>query len=150
MDNVGTKSIYRILVDGEHIEDVKKIDGIESVIELRSLQDSGANNGNKIVRGNVNQSGVIELHFNSYSKAAKDLWDWFDEVRDLTMGQVKRRQLNIELLSKDDREAFVTWKVINAWPFHWKGPQLAQSEEGFAQESVLFSYEQIEREQGGK
>jgi phage tail-like protein len=68
------------------------------------------------------------------------LWRWFDEVRD---GNVARRDVAVVLLD-ESRQPVVRWRLQNAFPVKWKGPDLNAKGNEVAIETLELAVERID------
>lgn len=74
--------------------------------------------------------------------AGVQLWNWFmDTVR----GEVKRRNVTIQLLNAQGTEPVVQWNLVDALPVRWKGATLRASAREVAVEEIVLSYETLAR-----
>lgn len=70
-----------------------------------------------------------------------ELYDWFREV---TLGNVQRRNGTIVLLDTDGTPK-VRWRFAGGWPVKWEGPDLRGDESGVAIETLEIVHDGIER-----
>jgi len=73
---------------------------------------------------------------------ALDLYEWLDEVRNGTQGQLKT--VTIKLMSEDRTTAVLTWKLLRARPMKYTGPSLNGKGTDLAIEELVLSSERIE------
>ena len=73
------------------------------------------------------------------------LIDWLNTVRDGDVRRLEKSPMSIEL-QKEDHTKAMSWKLINAWPVKWTGPDLKANADEVAIESLEICHEGLERE----
>jgi phage tail-like protein len=73
---------------------------------------------------------------------SRELYDWHLAA---LQGQVDRRNVAILLLDEAGNEV-VRWRVLNAWPRKWEGPDLNAKGNDVAVETLTLTCEGIERD----
>lgn len=71
-----------------------------------------------------------------------DLYQWLDEVRNGTQGQLKT--VTIKLMAEDRQTEALQWRLINARPMKYTGPSLNGKGTDLAIEELVLSAERIE------
>lgn len=72
---------------------------------------------------------------------SRELYDWF---RDVSRGDVQRRNGSIVVLGLDGQER-LRWNFFNAWPAKWDGPDFSAKGNDVAIETLELAHEGIER-----
>lgn len=70
-----------------------------------------------------------------------ELYQWF---RDITLGQVERKNGSIVLIDLDGTET-VRWNFVRGWPTKWDGPDFNAKGTDVAIETLEIAHEGIER-----
>jgi phage tail-like protein len=146
-DSTGLKNNYQVTIGRETFKNIKQVAGLESEVEVVLLDDGGSSDGQKNVRGASSNSGYLTLTVESTSPSAFTLWDWYEKICDTSI-PLEKRNIKIELLTSDTKKASLVWKISNAWPCRWIGPELNKNDKGVSLDSIAFSFETIKREKG--
>ena len=146
-DTAGLKNSYQVSIGRETFKDIRKVSGLDSEVEVVFLDDGGSSDGQKNVRGASSSSGYLTVTVESTSKSAFSLWDWYEGICD-TSSELEKRNIKVELINVDNNKASVIWKISNAWPCRWNGPELDHQDKGVSLESIVLSFETIKRERG--
>lgn len=72
---------------------------------------------------------------------ATDLFDWLRTARD---GNPERRNVVVQLLSEDRQTVAQEWRLLNAWPVKYSGPDLAATTNDVAIEELVLTAEGLD------
>ncbi len=138
---------FKISIGKESFLNVKRISGLDSEVQVLFLDDGGSSDGQKNVRGTSNSSGFLTLVVDSCSHTASSLWEWYESVCDTTR-PLEKKSVKVELIDANTKKSHVIWKISNAWPCRWNGPDLDKNDKGVSLESISLCFETIRRERG--
>ena len=74
--------------------------------------------------------------------ASLELWNWFQAA---AKGAVDRKNVSIVLLDSTGANEVMRWNLNRAWPREWNGPVLDANGNCAAIESMVISFEGLER-----
>ena len=129
---------FRVEIDNITNTTFTEVSGLAAVIEVVDYRTGGSlENAAQKVPG-LGSYPNITLRRGFIADAS--LWTWISN--NLT-GTPDRRNISIILLDQADNPAW-TWKLSNAWPCSWSGPNLIADSSAIAIETLEVCYENLQ------
>ncbi|MGF1609188.1 MAG: phage tail protein [Kiloniellales bacterium] len=72
---------------------------------------------------------------------SNDLFDWLRTARD---GMPERRDVTVQLQSEDRTTVAQEWRLLNAWPTRYRGPELSATTNDVAIEELVLTCEGLD------
>lgn len=130
---------FIVEIDGIAKAGFSEVSGLE--LEIAAVEYREGGDPPSIVRklpGLVKYTNIVlKRGFTSDSS----LWDWIKTVLD---GNARRAAMKITLLD-DQGQPAVSWKVREAWPCKYGGPEMNAKDNDIAIESLEICHEGLER-----
>jgi len=145
--NMANRNFYKVTIGRDVYTDIQSVSGLSVEVDVEIETDYGSPDGDKATRGKSSGVGYLSIDIQSNSNAAGNLWQWFEDICDTSPG-FERKTIKIDLLDRESERPLMTWKLNNAWPCRWNGPELDLNEQGLAIEKVVFVYDTINRLRG--
>jgi phage tail-like protein len=141
------KNFYKVTIGRDVYTDIQSVSGLNVEVSVEIESDAGSPDGDKATRGKSSGVGYLTIEAISNSAVLGSLWEWYEDICDTKPG-FERKTIKIDLLNREDERPLLTWKLNNAWPCKWYGPELDLKDKGFALEKVVFVYDTINRIRG--
>ncbi len=134
---------FLVAIDGLDSEGPRggflEVDGLD--VEIAVIEYRNGNDRQNTVRKLPGLHKVGDVTLKRGIIGALDLWQWFDSVRNGDLGA--RRNVSIELLD-ESRQPVMRWRLHNAWPTKYRGPNLNAKANDVAIEELVLAYERLE------
>ncbi|HEV2883455.1 MAG TPA: phage tail protein [Pyrinomonadaceae bacterium] len=131
---------FNFLVDAEGLTaGFMEVSGLGAEVDVIEYREGG----DSVVRKLPGLTKFPNVTLKRGVTNSAELFQWFKTVMD---GQVQRRNCTIVLLD-DARVPVVRWRLSEAWPRKYEGPDLKATGNEVAIESLEICYEYLEREQ---
>lgn len=114
------------------------IEGVESKVEVKTVQEGGVNNKEYKLPGQITYSDIT---LKAGLTALDPVWFWYQSSLE---GKIKRKNGTIYLLD-DLGIPSVWWNFYNAWPIAWQGPRFDAEQSLIASQSFTLAHEGIEK-----
>jgi phage tail-like protein len=126
---------FAVEISGLFVAGFNEVSGLQAEIEIQEYREGGVNEyihkragptkypSNLILKKGVTDSTV--------------LWSWY---RDVMSGTVQRRPVDVVLMSSSGDEKR-RWKLQNAYPVKWTGPDLKATASEVAVETLELAHE---------
>jgi phage tail-like protein len=115
--------------------------GLDIKIETITYREAGSKTGLRHIPGPVD-FGSVTLKY-GLTNSTK-LWDWMVKGAN---GDVQRRNVSIVMLDSTGTTELMRWNLYDAWPCEWHGSPLNAAEKGIALESLVITYDNVDRQQ---
>jgi|SRR5579859_4951851 len=112
-----------------------QVSGLQAEIEIQEYREGGVN-------GYIHRrAGPTKYPSNLILKRgitdSRELWSWYCDVIN---GRIKRRPVTIVLMNSSGTES-CRWKLQNAYPVKWTGPELKATASEVAIETLELAHE---------
>jgi len=111
---------FAVEISGLFVAGFNEVSGLQAEIEIQEYREGPSN---LILKKGVTDSTV--------------LWSWY---RDVMSGTVQRRPVDVVLMSSSGEEKR-RWKLQNAYPVKWTGPDLKATASEVAVETLELAHE---------
>ena len=113
--------------------------GIGAQIDVISYREAGQGEVIRRLPGQVNY-GDVTLAYGLTDSL--QLWDWFQAA---ATGKVIRKNISIVTVDTDGATEAMRWNLLDAWPAAWQGAAFNALSQEVAVESLVLTYEGLER-----
>ncbi|MCM3874022.1 MAG: phage tail protein [Pyrinomonadaceae bacterium] len=130
---------FLVQIDGFSQASFSECSGLASEIAVIEYREGGEATSVRKLPGRVS---FHDLTLKRGVTNSRELYDW--HLAGL-QGQVDRRNVAIILLDEASNEV-ARWRVFNAWPHKWEGPNLSATANEVAMETLTLTCEGIQRD----
>ena len=133
---------FRVVIDNITTATFSAVSGLAAVIDVVDYRQGGAlQNAEQKLPGLASYPNIILTR-----GLVQDLslWNW---IHNNLTGTLDRRNITITLLDQADNPVWL-WKLSNAFPCRWSGPNLAAESTDVATETLEICYEDLESSLG--
>jgi len=129
---------FRVEIDNITTATFSAVSGIAAVIDVVDYRQGGAlENAEQKLPGLASYPNIVLTR-----GLVQDLslWNW---IHNNLTGALDRRNISITLLDQADNPVWV-WKLSNAFPCRWSGPNLVADSTDVATETLEICYEDLQ------
>ena len=129
---------FRVEIDSIPSATFSAVSGLAAVIDVVDYRQGGAlQNAEQKLPGQGSYPNIILTR-----GLVQDLslWNW---IHNNLTGTLDRRNIAITLLDQSDNPVWI-WKLSNAFPCRWSGPDLVADSTAVATETLEICYEQLQ------
>jgi len=129
---------FRVEIDNITTATFSAVSGIAAVIDVVDYRQGGAlENAEQKLPGLASYPNIVLTR-----GLVQDLslWNW---IHNNLTGTLDRRNISITLLDQSDNPVWV-WKLSNAFPCRWSGPNLVADSTDVATETLEICYEDLQ------
>ena len=129
---------FRVEIDNITTATFSAVSGIAAVIDVVDYRQGGAlENAEQKLPGLASYPNIVLTR-----GLVQDLslWNW---IHNNLTGTLDRRNISITLLDQADNPVWV-WKLSNAFPSRWSGPNLVADSTDVATETLEICYEDLQ------
>jgi phage tail-like protein len=126
---------FAVEISGLLVAGFSEVSGLQAEIEVQEFREGGVNEymhkragPTKYASNLILKKGVTD---------SKELWSWYSDVM---RGTVQRKQVSVVLMSSSGDEKR-RWKLQNAYPVKWSGPDLKATASEVAIETLELAHE---------
>ena len=111
-----------------------EVSGLQSEVETEDYQEGGVNDYSvKLLKPTKYPNFILKRGITD----SDTLWKWHQDVRN---GKIERKTVNIVLLDSEGNRKR-DWRLVEAYPIKWGGPDLKATSGEVAIESLEFVHE---------
>jgi phage tail-like protein len=129
---------FKVEIDNITTATFSAVSGLAAVIDVVDYRQGGAlQNAEQKLPGQGSYPNIILTR-----GLVQDLslWNW---IHNNLTGTLDRRNIAITLLDQSDNPVWI-WKLSNAFPCRWSGPDLVADSTAVATETLEICYEQLQ------
>ena len=130
---------FRVEIDGIPTASFSEVSGLE--VEIDVVEYRNGNDALNSVRKLPGLNKVTDITLKRGITLDSSLWDW---INSFIQGNVSRRTMSI-ILQDELHNDVIRWNLSNAWPRKWGGPVFDAKSNEVAIETLVISYERLER-----
>jgi phage tail-like protein len=129
---------FRIEIEGIIIGGFSEVSGLQSEIEVESIEEGGINDYvHKLPKKAKFSNIVLKRGITDSDK----LWRWYENI---LVGIIDRKLISIILTDSEGNEQW-RWEIIDAYPIKWVGSELKAETSSVAFESLEIVHNGITR-----
>ena len=126
---------FAVEISGLFVAGFSDVSGLQAEIEVQEYREGGVN-------GYIHKrAGPTKYPSNLILKKgitdSTELWSWYSDVM---RGRIQRKPVDVVLMSSTGEESR-RWKLQNAYPVKWTGPELKATASEVAVETLELAHE---------
>jgi phage tail-like protein len=130
---------FRVEIDGIATASFSEVSGLE--VEIDVIEYRNGNDTSNSVRKLPGLNKVTDITLKRGITQDSSLWDWINSA---IQGNFSRRLMSI-VMQDELHNDVIRWNLSNAWPHKWSGPVFNAKSNEVAIETLVISYERLER-----
>lgn len=130
---------FRVEIPGIATASFSEVSGLE--VEIAVAEYREGNNKQNSVRKLAGLSKFSDITLKRGITDDSSLWNWINSA---SQGSISRQTMSIVLLDELHNDV-IRWNLVNAWPRKWSGPVFNAKSNEVALETLVISYERLER-----
>jgi phage tail-like protein len=126
---------FSVEIGSLHVAGFSEVSGLQVEIEVQEYREGGVNEYIHKFAGPAKYSSNLILKKGITDN--RELWSWYSKV---LQGQIDRQPVSVVLMNSAGQEA-CRWRLQNAYPVKWTGPELKASGSEVAIETLELAHE---------
>jgi phage tail-like protein len=126
---------FKVEISGVFVAGFSDVSGLQAEIEVQEYREGGVNEYIHKRAGPTRYPSNLVLKRGITDNT--ELWSWY---RDVMRGTIKRKPIDVVLMSSSGDEKR-RWKLQNAYPVKWTGPDLKATAAEVAVEALELAHE---------
>jgi phage tail-like protein len=126
---------FAVEISGLFVAGFSDVTGLQAEIEVTEYREGGVNGYIHKRAGPTKYSSNLILKKGITDN--KELWSWYTAVM---RGNIQRKPVDVVLMSSSGEESR-RWKLVNAYPVKWNGPELKATASEVAVETLELAHE---------
>ena len=126
---------FAVEIGSLQVAGFSEVSGLQAEIEVQEYREGGVNGYVHKRAGPVKYASNLTLKKGITDSA--ELWSWY---RDVMNGRIQRKQVDVVLMNSAGEERR-RWKLQNAYPVKWTGPDMKAAASEVAVETLELAHE---------
>jgi phage tail-like protein len=126
---------FSVEIGALHVAGFSEVSGLQAEIEIQEYREGGVNTYIHKRAGPTKYPSNLILKKGLTDST--ELWSWYTDV---LRGKIERKQVDVVLMNNAGEESR-RWKVQNAYPVKWTGPDLKGAASEVAVETFELAHE---------
>src|ERR1700761_2155811 len=126
---------FAVEISGLIVAGFSEVSGLQVEIEVQEYREGGLNEYTHKRAGPVKYPSNLTLKKGITDST--ELWSWY---RDVMSGKIQRKPVDIVLMNSAGEE-WRRWKLQNAYPVKWTGPDMKAATSEIAVETLELAHE---------
>ncbi len=126
---------FAVEIGSLQVAGFSEVSGLQAEIEMQEYREGGVNGYVHKRAGPVKYASNLTLKKGITDSA--ELWSWY---RDVMNGRIQRKQVDVVLMNSAGEERR-RWKLQNAYPVKWTGPDMKAAASEVAVETLELAHE---------
>ena len=131
---------YKVTIDGIGVAGFSEVTGYDASIEATDYRE-----GNMVAPTPIKVAGIRKYSNITLKWGVTSNMDMYKWMAGSFEGPVDRKTVAIDLMDDNNKE-IATWKIINAWPTKYTGPEFNATSSDVAIESLELAHEGLTRD----
>jgi phage tail-like protein len=126
---------FAVEIGSLQVAGFSEVSGLQAEIEVQEYREGGVNGYVHKRAGPVKYASNLTLKKGITDST--ELWSWY---RDVMNGRIQRKQVDVVLMNSAGEERR-RWKLHNAYPVKWTGPDMKAATSEVAVETLELAHE---------
>jgi phage tail-like protein len=126
---------FAVEISGLIVAGFSEVSGLQVEIEVQEFREGGLNEYTHKRAGPVKYPSNLTLKKGITDSS--ELWSWY---RDVMRGKIQRKPVDVVLMNSAGEE-WRRWKLQNAYPVKWTGPDMKAATSEIAVETLELAHE---------
>jgi phage tail-like protein len=126
---------FAVEISGLLVAGFSEVSGLQAEIEVQEYREGGVNGYVHKRAGPVKYTSNLTLKKGITDST--ELWSWY---RDVMNGRIQRKPVDVVLMNSAGEE-WRRWKLQNAYPVKWTGPDMKAAASEVAVETLELAHE---------
>ncbi|MBV8113648.1 MAG: phage tail protein [Silvibacterium sp.] len=126
---------FAVEISGMLVAGFSEVSGLQAEIEVQEYREGGVNGYVHKRAGPVKYASNLTLKKGITDST--ELWSWY---RDVMNGRIQRKPVDVVLMNSAGEE-WRRWKLQNAYPVKWTGPDMKAAASEVAVETLELAHE---------
>ena len=126
---------FAVEISGLIVAGFSEVSGLQAEIEVQEYREGGLNEYTHKRAGPVKYPSNLTLKKGITDSS--ELWSWY---RDVMSGKIQRKPVDVVLMNSAGDE-WRRWKLQNAYPVKWTGPDMKAATSEIAVETLELAHE---------
>lgn len=126
---------FAVEISGLIVAGFSEVSGLQAEIEVQEYREGGLNGYTHKRAGPVKYPSNLTLKKGITDSS--ELWSWY---RDVMSGKIQRKPVDVVLMNSAGEE-WRRWKLQNAYPVKWTGPDMKAAASEVAVETLELAHE---------
>ena len=126
---------FAVEISGLIVAGFSEVSGLQAEIEVQEYREGGLNEYTHKRAGPVKYPSNLTLKKGITDSS--ELWSWY---RDVMSGKIQRKPVDVVLMNSAGEE-WRRWKLQNAYPVKWTGPDMKAATSEIAVETLELAHE---------
>jgi phage tail-like protein len=126
---------FAVEISGLIVAGFSEVSGLQAEIEVQEYREGGLNEYTHKRAGPVKYPSNLTLKKGITDSS--ELWSWY---RDVMRGKIQRKPVDVVLMNSAGEE-WRRWKLQNAYPVKWTGPDMKAATSEIAVEILELAHE---------